>query len=299
MRDGRHPGRDPLRSIASWSAMLLASPLIGIICRTSGHAVPDWWPATQSAIVAAFGVALLLSERLRPAARFVFALVALRIGWNLVAPWFAAIPAVQSWTEGHDWCVRLFVSRFATLAGALLMCIPLVGSGVGRRELFLRLGELNAPAAPMPYLGVRRSIRWTIFGPALLVVFGIALPLFLFFTLKPNFRASAQLLQFLPCILASAALNAISEEFQFRCVPLALLRDVMSPAGAMLVTAVFFGLGHFYGQPSGPIGVLMAGFAGWIWAKSMIETRGIFWAFAIHMIQDIVIFSFLCLSAAK
>ena len=68
---------------------------------------------------------------------------------------------------------------------------------------------------------------------------------------------------------------------------------------AALLTAVLFGLGHYYGQPSGPIGVLMAGFAGWIWAKSMIETRGSAWAFLIHMVQDIVIFSFLAAGAAK
>jgi uncharacterized protein len=43
----------------------------------------------------------------------------------------------------------------------------------------------------------------------------------------------------------------------------------------------------------------MAGFAGWIWARSMIETRGVAWAFFIHMVQDIVIFSFLAVAAAK
>jgi hypothetical protein len=41
----------------------------------------------------------------------------------------------------------------------------------------------------------------------------------------------------------------------------------------------------------------MAGFAGWIWARSMIETRGGLWAFLIHLVQDVVIFTFLAVGA--
>ena len=40
----------------------------------------------------------------------------------------------------------------------------------------------------------------------------------------------------------------------------------------------------------------MAGFGGWIWAKSMVETRGFTCAFATHFVQDMVIFCFLALS---
>ena len=36
--------------------------------------------------------------------------------------------------------------------------------------------------------------------------------------------------------------------------------------------------------------------AGFIWAKSMMETRGIAWAFGIHFVQDLVIFYFLAMS---
>jgi membrane protease YdiL (CAAX protease family) len=158
-------------------------------------------------------------------------------------------------------------------------------------------GNLAAPAQPIPFLGLRKPIPWTVFGPALLVVFGVALPLFLYFTVHPDFTAAGRILHFLPWILLIAALNAANEEFQFRSVLLAHLRNVVSPPEAVLLTAVLFGLGHYYGQPSGPIGVLMAGFAGWIWARSMIETRGFAWAFFIHMVQDIVIFSFLAVGA--
>jgi hypothetical protein len=50
-----------------------------------------------------------------------------------------------------------------------------------------------------------------------------------------------------------------------------------------------FGIPHFFGMPSGIIGVLMAGLLGFVLAKSMYETNGIFWAWLIHFVQDILI----------
>jgi membrane protease YdiL (CAAX protease family) len=130
-----------------------------------------------------------------------------------------------------------------------------------------------------------------------IVVFALALAPYLYLTVHPNFSIAGRILRTLPWSLAVAVLNAASEEFQFRCVPLAHLRGVFRPAENILLTAVFFGVGHYYGQPSGPLGVIMAGFAGWIWARSMIDTRGSVWAFFIHMAQDIVIFTFLVVGA--
>jgi len=38
---------------------------------------------------------------------------------------------------------------------------------------------------------------------------------------------------------------------------------------------------------------------GWLLAKSVIETNGIFWAWFIHFLQDIVIFSAFVLAAVN
>ncbi len=54
--------------------------------------------------------------------------------------------------------------------------------------------------------------------------------------------------------------------------------------------AAFFGFAHYYGMPNGIVGVLMAGVLGWLLGKSMLETRGLFWAWFIHFCQDILIF---------
>lgn len=55
------------------------------------------------------------------------------------------------------------------------------------------------------------------------------------------------------------------------------------------MSALVFGLPHYFGTPGGVVGSLMAGFLGWLLAKSIQETGGIFWAWLIHFIQDVVI----------
>ena len=66
--------------------------------------------------------------------------------------------------------------------------------------------------------------------------------------------------------------------------------DVLGANELILLSAIIFGLVHFGGMPHGIIGMLMAGFLGWFLAKSIVETEGIFWAWLIHFIQDIVIY---------
>jgi membrane protease YdiL (CAAX protease family) len=289
---------DPLPRVIAWSAVI-ASAFPEIVWRESGHRNSLWFAAIESLVLLLVACAVLPFPRVRGLARFLFAIAALNFAWDLLVPLIGRTSFVHGLSRQASWGARLFIERMMTVSGVLLLGFTLIGSGITRRSLFLCRGNLAAPAQPIPFLGLRKSIPWTWFGPGLILVFGGALSAFLYFMVRPDFSASGRILRFLPWILLLAALNAANEEFQFRNVLLAHLRKVFSPAEAVLLTAVLFGLGHFYGQPSGPLGVVMAGFAGWIWARSMIETGGIVWAFAIHMVQDIVIFSFLAVATGR
>jgi CAAX protease family protein len=290
-------GPDPLPRFIAWSAVI-ASAIPEIIWRESGHQTSFWFNGVESLLLVLAGLALLWIPRLRRVARFVFAVAALNFGWDFLAPALVQTSFFHALSQDASWGVRLFLARIPTLWGILLLGFTLIGSRTTRRDLFLIRGNLSAPAQPVPFIGLRKPIPWTVFGPALLVVFGVALPLFLYFTVYPDFSQRGRIAQFLPWILVVSALNAASEEFQFRSVLLAHLRNIVSPAEGALLTAALFGLGHYYGQPSGPVGVVMAGIAGWLWARSMIETRGFVWAFFIHMVQDVVILSFLAVATA-
>lgn len=285
---------DPLRRALAWIAVA-GSTLPEIIWRQSGHRVSFTFAAIESLFLVLLAAAVFAS-RLRGLTRFLLALAALKFAWSIVAPFLATTSFVHSLSANANWAAKLFIARTLTLSGALLAGLTLIGSGITRRDLFLAVGNLAAPAQPIRFLGLRKPVPWTWLGPVLLVVFALALMPFFYFTVHPNFSGSGRIFHFWPWMLAVATLNAASEEFQFRNLLLAHLRNVFSPAEAVLLTAVLFGLGHYYGQPSGPLGVLMAGFAGWIWARSMIETNGSAWAFVTHLVQDVVIFVFLALA---
>ena len=282
--------------LMAWGAMLIASSLPDIIFRQLAVDPPAWLPFAQIGVLLLAASVCAFSPNWRRLSGFILALAALRLGWSVIMPSFAWSDTLSSWTQELNWGQRQFVGRVLALSGALIIALTLVGSGLTRRDLFLRWGDPSAPAQPEPLLLVRRPIPWTRFGPILLAIFGVVLPLFLYFSLRPDFSMAGAVWRFLPWGIATAALNAANEEFQFRCVPLARLRHLLSEKEGVWLTACFFGLAHYYGQPSGPIGVVLAGIAGWLWGKSMIETRGWTWAFSIHMVQDIVIFAFMAMA---
>jgi len=270
-----------------------------VVWKESGHQVSFSFVAIESLVIVGAALAVARFARLRSLSRFLFAIAALNFAWSFVTPGLAQTDGVRDIASNVSWGARFFIARALTLSGAVLVSLTLIGSGLTRRDLFLKPGNLAAPAQPLPFLGLRKPVRWTLLGPGLLLVFALALVPFLYFTVHPNFAASNRILHFLPWMIAVSALNAASEEYQYRNVLLAHLGNLFSVSEAAVLTAAYFGLGHYYGQPAGSLGVLMAGFAGWIWARSMIETRGYFWAFTTHMVQDMIIFAFLSTGAVK
>jgi membrane protease YdiL (CAAX protease family) len=282
--------------LIAWGA-IIGSTLPEIIWQESGHQVTCWFTAIESLLIVGAALMAIWIPSLRSITRFLVAIALLNMAWSCISPVLAALPAVRAVTDNSSWGARLFLTRTFTLLGAILISFTLIGSGITRRDLFLCIGNPAAPAQPIPFLGLRKPVPWNWLGPAFILVFALVLAPYLYLTVHPNFNVSERILRTLPWSLAVAVLNAASEEFQFRSVLLAHLRESFRPAEAVLLTAVFFGLGHYYGQPSGPLGVLMAGFAGWIWARSMVDTRGGLWAFLIHITQDIVIFTFLAVGA--
>ncbi len=284
------------RRLIAWTAVL-GTTLPDIIWQESGHPSSFGLTVIESVVVIGGALAAMRVPAWRGLTRFLFAIALLNLAWGYISPALANSVPVRAVTDNVSWGARLFLSRLFTLSGAVLVCFTLIGSGITRRDLFLCKGNLAAPAEPIRILGIRRPVPWTWLGPAFILIFALALAPYLYLTVHPNFNVSERIIRTFPWSLAVATLNAASEEFQFRSVLLAHLRGIFPKGEMILLTAVFFGVGHYYGQPSGPLGVVMATFAGWIWARSMIDTRGGVWAFLIHMAQDIVIFTFLAVGA--
>jgi membrane protease YdiL (CAAX protease family) len=290
------PGQvDPWCRVIAWGAMIAGSMVPMIFRRPSGEGGYSV-PVAQVLILVIAAVILSRSSRFRLLSPFLFTIAILRLGWSVVAPVLGDWAPVQSLMDDLDWGPKIFLTRLLNIVGALLMLTTFVGRYVTRDDLFLRVGKLNAPVKPERILWFRSPLRWWHLGPLIIVIFAMAMTAFLFSHLRLDFWQLSQHWQLFPWAVATAALNAANEEFQFRCVPLAYLRHVLPLGEGVWLTAIFFGLAHYFGQPSGWLGVAMATIAGFIWAKSMVETRGSGWAFGIHMLQDIIIFYFLAMS---
>ena len=282
----------------AWTAVIIGSRLPEIIGLQFGFNVERWVsPLSQTIILLCWAIVTAKLCPTKDLAGFILAIAALTFGWRVVVPWIEASSVFHAASHHLSWGGYFFLLRAIRTIGVLFLIVTLIGSGIGRHELFLRFGNWHAPVRSEPFLRFPRSINWTRFAVTLLLIFGVLLPAYLYWTLHPQIEPMNRLLLVLPWAVATSALNAANEEFQYRSVLLARLRNIVQPGEASLLTAVFFGVGHYFGQPSGWGGVFMAGFAGWIWAKSMIETRGFAWAFATHFVQDMVIFCFLALSA--
>jgi uncharacterized membrane protein len=101
----------------------------------------------------------------------------------------------------------------------------------------------------------------------------------------------------LPVVLLAAALNAFDEEATSKASPLSVVMESIGSRQALRMVAAYFGIAHFCGVSCGVIGVLLAWFLGWILARSMLETRGLTWAWFIHFVQDVLIFGFMAIAA--
>ena len=289
------PQVDPLCRAMAWGAMLAGSLLPTILSRSAGEGGYSV-PVAQVLVLVVAAVIVDRSSRLRVLSGFLLTIAVLRLGWSVIAPILTDWAPVHGWMDDLDWGPKMFVMRLLNAAGALLMLTTFIGRRFTRDDLFLRVGRLNASVKPERILWFRSPLRWWHLGPLIVLIFAVAMIAFLFSNLRPNFWQLTEHWQLFPWAIATAALNAANEEFQFRCVPLAHLRNVLPLREGVWLTSVFFGLAHYFGQPSGWLGVGMATIAGFIWAKSMVETRGAGWAFGIHFVQDFVIFYFLAMS---
>ena len=280
--------------VVAWLAILPASPFAAIISSVVLHAAPSpWLPLINlGASVALLGAAHALPS-LRPIRGYSYSIALLVLGYLLLLR-VESSAAWRSWlAPAPAWQFVLSDSLLELIPGALL-ALSLFGSGLTRRDLYLVRGNLSA-ACPLPFR--RRPVSWGWLGPFLGVFLAGPLLLQLVSTASPDVHLVHRALRGLPLALAFSVFNAAQEEFRFRSVLLARLVPALGASNALWITSALFGLGHWFGHPSGPTGVVMAGFAGFLWGKSMIDTRGFTWAWIIHGFQDLLIFTVLLMSA--
>ena len=281
---------------AAWTAGLMAATgLPAIFWNEALHQRGSAWPVLVGA--AASGL-LLLGSYLAPSLRrlrlFAAVLMVQTAGFAAIGL-VGALPAYRAWALAVPAAISFGVSNSAKLVPVALAVALLATSGRTRGELYLRLGDMRARAQiPLPV--TTRATTWPRLGIIVIVLVGVYLVIHLVVTRHPSSAAVATLLEYSPVVLVAAAVNTFCEEFLFRNSLIPPLLPALGKPQALWLTSLRFGIGHFYGNPSGLLGVGGATIFGFVLARSMVETSGSGWAWMIHFAEDVVIFALIALT---
>ena len=151
------------------------------------------------------------------------------------------------------------------------------------------IGNINARTEELSLFGIKKGDKWLETGLSLSLIITLVTAIFMYFQLKQYAVNWQLLLQGMGWIVLFSLTNSFGEEAIYRIGIVSPLKGLIAPVTVFLISAVLFGVPHFGGMPSGVIGVVMAGVLGFVLAKSVYETNGIFWAWLIHFLQDVVI----------
>lgn len=155
-------------------------------------------------------------------------------------------------------------------------------------------GNTAAHIQPEKWVGInpKPHENWKHFGRNFSIVITAVTTFIVFFQVIKQVEIQRfNWLKYLPFILIFSLINSFVEEMITRLGVVVSLKNSISDNIIPFFSAGLFGTVHFWGTPGGIFGILFAGFLGWFLAKSIIETKGIYWAWLIHFLQDVVIFS--------
>lgn len=234
-----------------------------------------------SGVAVVLAGAAMFSERLRPARAVLVTVAAMAVSFSVFA-------------GGPQWIVDLSGSRFDGNMQQLLASIAETVVTIAATLLVMRL----TPAWERPHLRLRSMgwRAWLATGIGLSLFFGLSL-LLPATLLGRNGLAPIALARDLPLQVPACALQAFTQELQFRGLLMGLLERVATPAVSNAVQAALFGLAHIAVQYAGPqpvfvpvtmaLGLLL----GWITQR----TRSLWPAIIIHAVADlaatVVVFS--------
>jgi len=282
---------------AAWLVTLLVSPLGDIFCFELTGAVPPWLFWVK---VALLGVLILLSwlwkpiQALRPFFIMLLAITSLMAAWI----WLQQLPAWITWQKQHSFSVAAMATQLSEMAVALLLIGLLFVLRKRRERFFLVRGDLHAMAEPIKFLGGKSLGPLWRFGLIFTLVILVGQFFMLIFPLSPTAATWRLFLPLIPLTLLRAASNGFNEEIILRVAPISPVYEVVGKSNAIWMAAVLFGLEHYIGGiPSGIPGVLITALLGWFFGKCMVDSRGFFWPWLFHAVQDILPFTLMVLAA--
>ena len=285
--------------VLAWVVVVAASALPRVVVQEvlRLEVGEDARSVAAASVVVVGLVAAAAWARLRPLVPFLVVLGALVGAEWLVFRVVDRAPAYRAWLSDPSFPTYMLAEQSLRLMVTALVVVALLLLRRRPESFYLAFGDLRAPVGPLRWLGVRTGTRWSRFGPVAAAALGAGTLVFLLAAGRPGPDLLVRAAPFLPAVLVTAALNAFNEEVTYKASLLGVLESPVGPSQALWLVSAYFGLGHYYGVPYGLVGVAMAAFLAWLLGRSMLETRGLFWAWFIHFWKDVLIFSFLALGS--
>ena len=212
-----------------------------------------------------------------------------------------ALVFVSNWTNGivifdnlSNAINKQIVYQTITLFGTSLFLFVLWWFKRSEFLEYFRKGNIFAKIIPEPIVGIKPkpNENWFHFGRNISIIISAVTAVIIYFQVIRETEISInRILTVLPFSIVFALSNSFVEESITRLGVVVVLKDKLTDKTIPLISALIFGTVHYWGNPGGFSGVILAGFLGWFLAKSILETKGIFWAWLIHFLQDVIIFS--------
>jgi membrane protease YdiL (CAAX protease family) len=284
--------------VSVWFVTLLVSTLPDAIWNQFVGPTPPWLFWGKAGLLTVLIILAWAWKRTQPLRSYFILLFMNILAWWLL-PWIRISPSWSRWEGEASWVVGILGIQLLKIGMAVLTIVALLFVMRRRQNAFLVKGQLGAKAEPIRWLGLKDPASWKIFGPIVAVIAAAIMLVVLVVTHQPSTTTLVRALPLLPAALLFSATNAFSEEVSYRASLLAPLHRVVGKGHAMALTAVFFGLAHYAGGvPLATLPtILMTAFLGLFMAKSMLETKGFFWAWFIHFVNDIPVFVFLAMGS--
>ncbi|MBZ0304132.1 MAG: CPBP family intramembrane metalloprotease [Anaerolineae bacterium] len=271
----------------AWGIVLVLT-LPEIILRAFMHVDTSWMLAARIGLL---GI-LLAATFVWPAIRSLRGLVLVFGVIYGVEGWFfgTLLPQSQFYAQvfGGDPNLAFFGERLVRIGASIVMLLVLLAMGLKPQDFFLSVGNLKAAAEAEKWGIPRKPESWPGFGGRYALIIVALFLLFMVPSLQPSLsNLSVGLVLF---AALCAVMNAFAEEFLYRSALLPQVLPLFGKGASLILVASWFGIGHYFGVPSGVTGVIVTTIGGWIFAKAMVETRGMGWPLFLHFVSDFTVY---------
>jgi membrane protease YdiL (CAAX protease family) len=293
--DGPGPRRNRLLVVA-WVTTLLISRLPEVGLREGLGLQTDWmsWALVGAALM--LWLASGLVTALHPLRGYFAVMMAVAVVLAVVPVIFGSALWQELASPSSGPMAVLLAERVVLSILALVIIGVVLALGRRLRDAYLGPGDVSARSG-VRLPGTKVPLRWSVLGSVWIGILAFLTGLALLGTLPTPIDFNGAWPLFGVAALA-ALFNSFAEEVMYRAAALSQLAPAIGPGHAVLLLAVWFGLGHFYGGvPAGAVGTVVTGATALLFGRAMIGTGGLAWPWALHFTVDLVIFSGIGLAA--